>query len=165
MISVLKKMVLPVVFIITIVTFFFDFIAIEENNDKKFITGFGLLKNTFMNYSVWIILVLACGFLGFAVSWLKNRIKYSVGFLLALAGIIFLLVSQFAIIEKYDSESKDAISITIEFGYWVSLVAFAIAGSRCYLLQYKTSQKKELPETKGVVNINIITQSNKADEK
>lgn len=165
MISILKKMVLPIVFFIPIGMFFFDFITIELNENRTLISGFELLKNTSAGYNIWLVLALTCGFLGFTISWLKGKIKYVIGFLLALAGIIFLVVSQFSIIETFNGKGKELVAIAFEPAYWLCLLAFAIAGSRCYLLQYRASQKREIVETKGVVNINIITQSNKVNEK
>lgn len=162
MIRVFKKVVLQFVFFTTMVMFFFDFVSIEMNRKSNALTGFNLFKNGDTGYNIWITFVFALGLAGFIISWFNGKIKYGIGFLLALAGIIILLVAQFSIVEKYGT---NATVVRFEPAYWVCLLAFAFAGSRCYLLQYKTSQKREIVETKGVVNINIITQSNKANEK
>lgn len=149
-------------FFTTMVMFFFDFVSINVGRNRTTLTGFNLLSNEIIGYNVWLALVFVGALAGFVISLINGKIKYGIGFLLALAGIILLLVAQFSIIEKYGTNGT---IITFEPAYWYCLASFAFAGSRCYLLQYKTSQRKEIVETKGVVNINIITQSNKANEK
>lgn len=145
-------------------TFYFDFVLIERSRALTLtaLTGFNLLKSANTGYDVWMTLVFVVGLVGFIISWFNGKIKYGVGFLLALAGVILLLVAQFSIIGKYTANN---LTVTFKMGYWVCLATFVIAGSRCYLLQFRASQKKEMPETKGVVNINIITQRNKDNEK
>ncbi|MES2651918.1 MAG: hypothetical protein V4663_09260 [Bacteroidota bacterium] len=162
MIRLFKKMVLRLVFFIIMVTFCFDFISIKVYKTSTVLTGFDLFKNESTDYNIWMILVFVLGIVGFLLSWLNGKTKYGIGFLLALAGIILLLVAQFSIVEMY---STNTATIKFELAYWICLIAFFFAGSICYLLQYRTTQKKEIIETKGVVNINIITQSNKANEK
>ena len=164
MIKIWKKMVLPMLFFITMLTFYFDFISVKVGIDNISLIGFNLLKNETIGYNTWMILVFLLGLSGFILSWLNGRIKYGIGFLLALAGIILLLVAQFSMIEAYSINNKDISSLKFKPAYWVCLGSFVVAGSRCYLLQYRTVQKKETVETKGVVNINIITQSNKANK-
>lgn len=156
-----KNIVLPLLFIMTILTFFFDFVSLKINNTNTALTGFDLLKNEGTTYGIWLVMVLLFALVGFVISWVKGKIKYGIGFLLALAGIIFLLVAQFSIIKWYDMTNKGIENLTFETAYWLCLGIFVIAGSRCYLLQFMTTQKKEKIETKGVVNINIITHSNK----
>lgn len=165
MIRFFKKMVLPLMFFTILLTFYFDFVSIKIYRSTNTLTGFDLLKNESTGYNVWMVLVFVLGLTGFLLSWFNGKTKYGIGFLLALAGIILLLVAQFSIVEKYSTNSNGTATTSFELAYWICLAAFAFAGSRCYLLQYKTSLRKEIVETKGVVNINIITQSNKVNEK
>jgi len=161
MIKILKKMVLPMVFFTTLLTFYFDFVSINVDSVSIILTGFGLLNNEIVGFNVWMILIFLIGISGLILSSISSKVKHGIGFLLALAGIIFLLVVQFSIIEAYSLNNKNFISLQFKPAYWICLGAFVVAGSRCYLLQYRIVQKKEIVETKGVVNINIITQSNK----
>ena len=162
MIRGFKKMILPIVFFATMLTFYFDFVLIERSRTLTGLTGFNLLKSANTSYDVWMTLVFVVGLVGFIISWFNGKIKYGVGFLLALAGVILLLVAQFSIIGKYTANN---LTVTSKMGFWVCLATFVIEGRRCYLLQFRASQKKEMPETKGVVNINIIKQRNKDNEK
>ncbi|RZL44880.1 MAG: hypothetical protein EOP00_18790 [Pedobacter sp.] len=141
--------------------FFFDFVSINVGETRNALTGFSLFKNEVIGYNVCIILVFLLGLTGFIVSSIDAKTKYGIGFLLALAATILLLVNQFLVIEKYSILG----TIKFELAYWICLISFVFACCSCYLLQYKTVHKGEVIETKGVVNINIITQSNKVSEK
>lgn len=163
----LRRSLLSLLFITTVITFFFNFVRIRLMSSNVKLTGFDLLKNedTVSVINAWMIMVFIVGLTGFLVSLFNGRTKYGIGFLLGLAGIILMLLIQFSSIENYAIKDAGTETISFQLAYWVCLTAFALAGSRSYLLQNKSSKKKVLTSSQGAVNINIITQSNKVGEK
>jgi hypothetical protein len=165
MTSFLRKFVIPVSFAVAALSFFLDFVTYKTPHHITSLTGFDLLQIEKEKHAYWMYIVLFLSLTGIIGSLLKGRITNGIGFLLALAGIIFLLVGQFALIENFTNKSYGAISILFELGYWLCLIALALAGSRSYLLQYRVTQKEEGADTRGAVNINIITQTSSRKDK
>lgn len=161
----LKKTILPSMFMVALSMFFFDFITLSMGDTKAKLTGFNLFNNTSIEPSIWMILVFVLGVVCFIISWLNEKIKYGIGFLLALAEIILLLVAQFSMRDHLNGMDRTITNIVFEPAYWMCIIAFALGGSGCYLLQNRNTQRKEKQARRDVVNINIITQTYKTNEK
>lgn len=161
----LKKAILPSMFMVALLMFFFDFVTLSIDHTSARLTGFNLFNNRNIEPRIWMILVFVLGLIGFIISWLNEKIRYGIGFLLALAEIILLLVAQFSIRDHLNGMDHIMVNIVFEPAYWICLIAFALGGSGCYLLQNRNTQRKEKQVERDVVNINIITQMDKTNEK
>lgn len=161
----LKKAILPSMFMVALLMFFFGFVTLSLDNRKTTLTGFNLFNHTNIESHIWIIPVFVLGIVGFMISWLSGKIRYGIGFLIALAEIILLIVAQFSLRDNLSTADHKVTNMVFEPAYWICLIVFALIGSQCYLLQNRNMQRKEKQTESGVVNINIITQRHQTNEK
>lgn len=161
-----KKLLLPLLFLISIISFFANFIAIDNKKSIILIDGITLLiGNNFpinIKPNIWFILAFITAVICFLLCVFTTRLRNGIGFLLALAGLVFLLMGQFNMVTTLQ---ENEIKISFQLAYWVCLTAFALAGSNAYLKQNKSLKQHNVRDTKSAVNINIITQSSDSKEK
>jgi hypothetical protein len=126
----------------------FDQFNVNEDNEQ-----IAALNGDKIESNVWAIIALSSAIIGVIVLLKKRKMEASAGLLFAITGFISLIVLQAVIKNKVEAQQGNSmfvIETDFQFGYWVSLLAFIIAGIMSFL-QIKLGKK----EIKGNLESNI----------
>jgi len=166
LISFLRKTVLPMLFLLVMFSFCFDFIIIKTDRAKSTFTGLDFLRGKQLDEhgstNIWFILVFLTAVSGFLASCFNERKQDGFGFLFALAGIILTLMAQMELSERILKSNNRPAHVDMQWAYWFYLSLLAITAGRCYLMHGRLTSTILMKKQLGGVNINIITQ-NSAD--
>jgi hypothetical protein len=118
--------------------------------------------------SVWAILALAAAIGGVAVFWKRKQVESLAGAALGIAGFISLIVLRSVIKSKVtDQTGGDFVQIEtdFQFGYWMSLLAFIVAGG-ISILRLRSGDKLQKGNVEPNVNkLNVFISSSTAEKK
>jgi hypothetical protein len=120
----------------------------QLTTDKAFSTGTGSeFQEDGAKPNIWAIMSLAAAIMGWIV-FFKGGIKQENGLGLALGifGFLSLIITAVAIENKIKLQAGNMALIEIRFkaGYWLSLVAFAVAGAAsCIRIKHEVKDEKK----------------------
>jgi hypothetical protein len=118
--------------------------------------------------SMWSILALAAAIGGVAVFWKRKQIEALAGTALAIAGFISLIVLRSIINSKVADQTGGGlvqIETDFQFGYWMSLLGFIVAGGISFL-RLRNKDKTQTGNIEPNINkLNVFISSTAADKK
>src|SRR5688500_9494393 len=82
---------------------------------------------------MWAIFALIAGVVGAAAFYKKDRREELIGTAAGAIGFISLLILQFTMKSNMKNESGGQVEVSFQFAYWLSLLAFGVAGFISYL--------------------------------
>lgn len=188
-----KRSLIPVLFSIVIVFFFFNFFTISCGEQKvgsvsgiDLVTGTELKKHDMFSgketkgeeipSSVWAIIAFSAAIVGLGVFLIKEKREAIIGTGAGAIGFGSLIILQFVAKNAVDQNGEGALHVDFEFAYWGAVIAMGIAGFISYLRMQKThnfvvSVAQPPPPvtpnteniTQPIVSVNPIQQTNNFD--
>jgi hypothetical protein len=139
----------------------------ENTNSNKRTSSF---EGDKVGPSIWAIFALAAAIGGVAVFWKRKKVESLAGTALAIAGFISLIVLRSVIKSKVDEQTGGGggmfqIETDFQFGYWISLIAFIVAGGISFLRLRggDASQKGNIEP--NINKLNVFISSSAPDKK
>lgn len=123
--------------------------------------------------NIWAILAFLSAIGGAVVFYKKLKNEAFLGTAAGVIGVISLLLLRSAIKRKVEQQGGGMVQIEIDFlfAYWVSVLAFLVAGGISYLrmkqakqIDTKTSGSPSEEKPVTPLHVNIITQENKSPD-
>ena len=118
--------------------------------------------------SIWAIFALAAAIGGVAIFWKRKQIESLAGAALGIAGFISLIVLRSVIKSKVDEQTGGGfvqIETDFQFAYWVSLLAFIVAGGISYLRLRSGDKIQKGNIEPGINKLNVFISSSAPDKK
>lgn len=152
-----KRSLIPILFAMVIVFFFFNFFTISCGEQKvgsvsgiNLVTGTELKKHDMFSgketkgeeipSSIWAIIAFSAAIVGLGVFLIKEKREALIGTGAGAIGFGSLIILQFAIKSAIEEKGEGAIHVDYEFAYWGALVAMGMAGIISYLRMQKTTK-------------------------
>lgn len=147
-----KRNLIPISFLLVIIFFFTTFCTVSCGGEKlttlsgiDFVTGKtvsktgmsgglmgGSSKSERMPPNIFAILAFGSAFVGLGMYIIKEKRENIAGTVAGLVGTLCLLILYIGISNKISSEGQGYLSVSFNFGYWISLLGFIVAGVVSY---------------------------------
>lgn len=152
-----KRSLIPILFALVIVFFFFNFFTISCGGQKvgnikgiNLVTGTELknhdmfsgeeIKGEEIPSSAWAVIAFGAAIVGLSAFLMKVNKEAIIGTGASVIGFSSLIILQIAIKNAMEEKTEGAIQVELEFAYWGALVAIGLAGIICYLRTQRNSR-------------------------
>jgi len=151
-----RRPLIPALFAIVIVFFFFNFFTISCGGQKiASVTGFNMVTGTQLNdkdmftgnqkkgekipSNLWAVLAFGAAIIGLGAFLIKEKREAVIGTGAGVVGFGSLVILQFAVKAAIEKKAEGAIQTDFQFAYWGALLAIGMAGFISYLRMQKTT--------------------------
>lgn len=161
--------IIKVLFSLVIVFFFFNFLTIScggkevvsatgvefvinHNKTNDILKHDGKTENI-IPLNTWVIIALACAFIGLGIFLMDRKNKASIGLYAGIIGFVALIVFQLMIRNAIGSGSKDTVLVEFGLAYWGALIAIGAASFLSFLEMMNVKNNSSNPKIQDSENI------------